>query len=229
MVLADRYGGPPEPDHPMQQISAQAALYYAALCGCRLPATREWLAAYEQFEKSTTDAQWNLRDQTWEQQRKYMADSGSTRSLEDGIFRAEPASRGRPAKAMSFDDGTLYFRHVASPASGSVFHHLIGNVAEFECDDVEAFDSWKDKKTAAGIAGFAMAQSHSLFVIGGSALGPTDVPPTKPIPVAHTDKGYADVGLRLAFTAPARSLAERVKWTVGELKYRWPAVAQADR
>ncbi len=228
MVLADRYGGPPEPDHPMQQISAQVALYYAALCGCRLPSTSEWLAAYEQFEKATTDAQWNLRDQTWEQQRKYLADSGSTRSLEDGIFRTEPASGGQRAKAMSFDDGTLYFRHVASPASGSVFHHLIGNVAEYECDDVEAFDSWKDKKTAAGIAGFAKSEAHSLFVIGGSALGPTDVAPTRPLPVTHTDQGYADVGLRLAFTAPARSLAERVKWTVGPLKYRWPAVAQGN-
>ena len=44
------------------------------------------------------------------------------------------------------------------------------------------------------------------------------------------DLGYADVGLRLAFTAPARSLAERAKWIFGEPHYIWAqsSPAQAD-
>jgi hypothetical protein len=38
---------------------------------------------------------------------------------------------------------------------------------------------------------------------------------------------YADVGLRLAFTAPSRSLSERVGWVLAGQEYVFPRAAAA--
>jgi hypothetical protein len=223
-VLAEQAGGPPEPDHPMQQISAQSALFFAGLCGCRLPTPREWQAAYEKYEKVGPTDRWNLRDQTWAQQQKYLAQTSNSHWPDDGIFRPEGsnAPAGASATANNYSDGALYFRHVNSPSSGSVFHHLVGNVGEFVCAASNQFERYGDKKTVDGIKTFARQNAESFFVIGGSALSPPQIPVDKPLAVEKTDQGYADVGLRLAFTAPARTLAEKAKWTLGEPHYLWP-------
>ena len=42
------------------------SLFYAGLCGCRLPTPDEWQAAYIRFEKNVSIDRWNLRDQTWD-------------------------------------------------------------------------------------------------------------------------------------------------------------------
>lgn len=225
MVLAENVGGPPEPDHPMQQISAQGALYFAALCGCRLPTPAEWQAAYYKYEKVGATERWNLRDQTWLTQQRHIAQLPAGRWPDDGIFHppGDTSPVGRAATAGSQNDGTLYFRHVSSPGNATTFHHLVGNVGEFVCSASGRFEQYSDKKTAAGIGKFADENSSSLFVIGGSALSPPQLPVDKPLPIAKTSEGYADVGLRLAFTAPARSLAERVHWLVGNPQYLWPS------
>jgi hypothetical protein len=131
---------------------------------------------------------------------------------------------GSAASSRPDNDGSLFFQPVASPG-GNVFRHLVGNVAEYVCDSPQAFN--QSEKTAAGVKKFVEQTSKSLFVIGGSALSPPDVPYDKPLPLAHPDEGYADVGLRLAFTAPSRSLSEKVKWTVGSPPFLWPQVAAA--
>ena len=106
------------------------------------------------------------------------------------------------------------------PAEGT-FHSLIGNVAQLLCEAPDKFDDLHDKSTAAAIRAFLAQSPGSIFVIGGSALSPPDVPLQSPLPVAHTDVGYADVGFRLAFTAPARSLAERLGWVLTGQSYLW--------
>jgi formylglycine-generating enzyme required for sulfatase activity len=220
--LSDAVGGNPSPDHPMQYVSAQVALYFAGICGCRLPAPVEWLAAYEGFEKNVTIDRWNLRDQTWEMQRRYAAETGSNRWPDEGIFPAVvgPSFTGRNATSRPEKDGALFFQ----PVNGSgavIFRHLVGNVAQFTCDVPETFDDWADKKTAAGIRKFIEQSPRSLYVIGGSALSPPQAPFDKPLAVEHTDEAYADVGLRLAFTAPSRTLAEKVKWAIGDPPFIW--------
>ena len=72
-ALSDDVGGNPSPNQPMQQIPAEAALYFAGLCGCRLPTASEWRNAYAIFERTVPPERWNLRDQTWDQQRRYVA------------------------------------------------------------------------------------------------------------------------------------------------------------
>jgi hypothetical protein len=94
-------------------------------------------------------------------------------------------------------------------------------VAQFLCDAADAFDAWPDKGSADGIGKFLEQNRGSTFVIGGSALSPPDLPFDKPLMLSRTDAGYADVGLRLAFTAPARSLAEKLKWALAGQDYLW--------
>jgi formylglycine-generating enzyme required for sulfatase activity len=230
MLLSDAAGGNPSEQHPMQQISAQAALWFAGLCGCRLPTSQEWAAAYQLYEKKGTPDQWNLRDRTWELQRGYV--SAAFAALQpaqwpdEGIFRPEglPLPTGRDARSRSDSDGTLFFRPVAL-SGGSVFHHLVGNVAEYLCDAPEQFDGLKDKRSPQSVRSFAEQAAQNLAVIGGSALAPPEVPVDKPLPLTHPDQGYADVGFRLAFTAPAKSLSEQVKWALQGQSYLWPAAA----
>jgi hypothetical protein len=101
-------------------------------------------------------------------------------------------------------------------------------VAQFVCDASEAFDHRGDKKSAAGIRKFVEDSPKSLYVIGGSALSPPEIPFDKPQPVAHADEAYADVGIRLAFTAPSRSLAEKVKWAIGSPPFIWPSAKEVE-
>jgi formylglycine-generating enzyme required for sulfatase activity len=226
-ALSDDVGGNPSPDHPMQQIPAEAALYFAGLCGCRLPTASEWRNAYAIFERTVPPERWNLRDQTWDQQRRYAATTAATTIHwpDEGIFRPEDVSipAGPQAQARPENDGTLFFRTVNGPGGGT-FHQLIGNVAQFICEAPDAFDDWQDKSSAAAVRKFLDQAPDSLFVIGGSALSPPDMPLQTPLPLQHTDIGYADVGFRLAFTAPARSLSERLGWVLSGQSYLWEKV-----
>ncbi|MDB5303541.1 MAG: hypothetical protein JWM97_1090, partial [Phycisphaerales bacterium] len=108
-----------------------------------------------------------------------------------------------------------------------VFHHLIGNVGEYVCDASAQFEAWPEKKTAEAARKFLDQASGSIFVIGGSSLSAPEIPLDKPLPVDHTEESYADVGLRLAFTAPSRSLAEKARWALGEQAYIWNKEAAA--
>lgn len=230
-ALAEKFGSNPLLTHPMQQVPAQAALYAAGLASCRLPTPREWQAAYEVERKHTSDADWNLCDQTWRVQQDYTAanripqwpDAGMT-----GVFWPRQVPRPAQPKARPTTDGTLFFKTVDAPdapagaagvTAAGTFLHLVGNVAEFTCDHPDVFDAWTQKNTADGIAGFLRTASDRTFVIGGSALSAPELDVSRPYPVNSTAEPYADVGFRLAFTAPAAHVAERLKWVVEQQQY----------
>jgi len=236
MVLSDQAGGMPSERDPMQYVSPETALWFAVLCGCRLPTAREWLAAYETYEKRGSPGQWNLRDRAWELQRAYVATASAGGPVavgqwpDEGAFRPEGVAiaGGRDARSYAVDDGALFFRPVDA-SGGSTFHHLLGNVAEFVCDAPRQFEAIADKRSPRAIHQFVEQSASSLAVIGGSALSPPELPADKPLPLAHADRGYADVGFRLAFTAPARSVAERAKWALQAQPYLWPPASGIDR
>jgi hypothetical protein len=228
MLLSNAAGGMPSADHPMQQLSAQTALWFAAMCGCRLPTPAEWQAAYQQYEKVDSPQQCNLRDLTWELQRQYASSGklGAPTTLwpYDDVFQPEGDTRVSMINDMrtrGTNDGALLFRPVGVEG-GSVFHHLIGNVAEFLCSEPARFDEMRRQNSLSGLAAFVREYATSLYVIGGSALSPPNVPVDKPLPVSRADQSYSDVGFRLAFTAPPRSLAEKVKWAIAGNSYLWP-------
>lgn len=229
--LKPEVGGHPTLEHPMNHLSAQTALYIASLYGCRLPTSREWITAYNAFERGVPRERWNLRDQTWETQREHVETLSQTegRWPDAGAFVPPDVktATGSAATAFDHDDGALYFRRV-SDGGGGTFRHLMGNIAELVCDAPGEFDAWQDRNSADSVARFAARMEDQLFVIGGSALSAPEMKSTTPYPLGRTDRGYADVGIRLAFTAPVETLSERLKWVLLDQPYLWSSGAAAD-
>jgi hypothetical protein len=200
-------------------------------------------AALEAGGKPVNAGEWNLRDrETWDAFAKHAAggrrpgDAIPPEHWPDrGAFPGDPppGTPATPAAARPGRDGAFLFRPV--PSNDGAFADLVGNVAEYVCEVPDAFARWNAKRTAEGVKGF-LANTASgddavavVAVIGGSALSPADVPPDKPLPVTRTDRGFSDVGIRLAFTAPARDLAERLRYTLAGDEYVWPRpTASAD-
>lgn len=221
-ALSDAAGGTPSERHPVQYITPEAAMYVAGLAGCRLPTPGEWRAAYDTYEKSVPTAEWNLRDQTWQVQLNHAASAASEgasagtngRYLPDEGIYLPPTPKvaaGAAARAHAHRDGTLYFRPADAPG-GETFRHLVGNVAELVCEASEPFERLNDHQPAR-IKAFATESAAGLYVVGGSALSPPEVPNDVPLPV-KPGAAFADVGFRLAFTAPSKNLAEKLEWVL---------------
>lgn len=222
--LANEAGGNPVYDHPMQHVTPQAALYVAALANCRLPTSREWQAAFD-MEKRAGNPSWNLRDQTWRTQLELRTTTPQWPDAQaSGVFVPKGMPRPSPSKVHEIRDGTLMFRTVTG-TGGSVFLHLGGNVAELVCDAPDAFDTipGTQRRTRDGILKFAQSPAASrIGVIGGSALSPPELELDKAYPVPSPTESWSDVGFRLAFTAPAKNTAERLKWVLEEQPYLVP-------
>ncbi|MCK4629724.1 MAG: SUMF1/EgtB/PvdO family nonheme iron enzyme, partial [Sedimentisphaerales bacterium] len=137
----------PSLDHPMQNVSLAAATYFADLLGCRLPTTAEWQGAYREMPDFPDDC-WNLRDQTWREHQQHlfgiqdkMVQKRMTPFVpwpDTGIFKPGK-NRGKNAVVeLQNNDGVLWFKKVADDVDKGTtykFHHLVGNVAEFVCED----------------------------------------------------------------------------------------------
>jgi formylglycine-generating enzyme required for sulfatase activity len=234
-VISPQFGGMPGERHPMQYLTAQAAVYYAAALGCRLPTSQEWRHALTAATgPAAAKANWNLRDETWDVFRRHAEKESIARDHwpDRGAF-------GEPAAGVDGNregnDGTLLFRPAPSP--NREFHDLIGNVAEYVLEKPEAFARWTSKETAEDIQRFLNDTPNAVGVIGGSALSSPELPLDKPLLLpgarqgerlfSEIDRGFSDVGLRLAFTAPARTHAERLKWVLAGEKYLFPRTASA--
>jgi hypothetical protein len=199
-------GGPGRPDdrHPVQYVSARLAAQFCGLLGGRLPSAEEWLAAYGRFGENVADR--NLRDQNWERQRRHV-EALSRQGIvsldwpDAGAFAVEGLPAGERGAGAAPRPGSvdrwLWFARV-DEGGGQAVHHLVGNVAEYVLAD--GFDP----AAAAGPADF--------LVVGGSALSPPRFGLAAPLPVADPQAGYSDVGLRVAFTAPAESFGEHLKY-----------------
>ena len=87
------------------------------------------------------------------------------------------------AGGADWNDGILWFRE--SPSATAEFQDLAGNLAEFVADE-----------------------AGKVFVIGASALSPPTRPSDQPFELGADQyaTGFSDVGLRLAFSEPIRSL-----------------------
>lgn len=202
--------GPPTGESPMQQMTPDFALIAARVVGCRFPTVEEWelaLAAEGGVEEASKTA--NLRDATWKKQWAYIASdevpqSGKAAAWPDrGIFFSPDAGeRSRDAEAtpaVETDDGVLWFRP-AKVGPGREFKNLIGNVAELVVTDAASIEDVKVDHDAI-IA--AMGNYEQLRVIGGSSLSDGAMAFDKPWAVDPEDakQGFADVGVRLAFSA----------------------------
>ncbi len=218
--------GKPALTHPVQQVSASAALYIARSLGCRLLTAAEWRAARDAFP--TPAQRPNLRDQAW------LDRQAKVRALDDRLVgdvrkdawlpwpdrgvvppKGTPPPVGRDAAAGPEDDGEAWFVPVAGSGGGP--YHLVGNVAEYVFESAAESESLADGSPDS-IRAFVESNAGKVGVVGGSALSAPGVPIDEPLPVDVFDLealiGYADVGLRLAFSADVapkrKSFAARV-------------------
>jgi len=204
--LAGLNPGVPTLDHPLQQIPPDAAVYVAALVGCRLPTSAEWLAAYEAEGRAVPMDRRNLRDAAWKRQQAYVEEVRRSGKLpqwpDDGIFwpaGSRSERRGLTAESHPWDDGTLWFEPAIAPTG---VNHLVGNVAEYVFEDPSVFAGLASPEPAA-IRDLLEANASKLRVIGGSALSAPEIPVDEPQALdldAAIDLGFADVGVRIAFS-----------------------------
>ena len=225
--------GQPTDDHPMQQVSAPAAMYFANLLGCRLPSRSQWQAAYQIVGQNRSAMHDNLRDETWLGQKDHVTSLvASGTSIIDwpdsGIFwpvGIPDGQRlaGRDAVERTTDsDGFLWFGPVGI-GSGRPFRNMIGNVAEFVFDAPQEVGQLAvtPADTPEGVQQIFDAHSDALYVIGGSALSPPRLKLDQPYPVDSImgREGYSDVGFRLAFAVPDESLQQKFRRVVTAASY----------
>lgn len=223
----------PKATLPAQYVSPVGAIYFARMLGCRLPSSEEWAAAVAL--ESALDAGVNLRDQTWQRQKAHLQKLEEGRRLsapEDyypdaGAFWPKAVAQrkvGRDAKSLPSDDGVLWFSPVGNAKAGT-FHGLVGNVAEFTLEDPSVLAKWKGDDVD-GLKQIMAKASGDIRVIGGSALSAPSIPVNKPqlVNYAEASAGYADVGFRLAFTAPAETIQVRIRRLLSAMGY--PAVGR---
>jgi hypothetical protein len=118
----------------------------------------------------------------------------------------------------TYNGSVLWFRNVGHepgfPTSlgQGYIHDLIGNVAEYVFDAPTASAVIKDNKiTTDDVDALLAANRNKVGVIGGSSLSLPTLPVDKPSIVAldnQADTGFADVGIRLAYTAPIQTINE---------------------
>ncbi len=203
----------------MNYLPAPTALYVAALVGCRLPSSAEWMAANAGAAKRG-----HYRGSAWRAQQQFVvSQKGQPQWPDDGIFwpkNYHPKHLGAAAESYNTSDGSLFFREVDGDGGppDSTFHNLTGNVAEFVWDDPHKFEQLADHSLQA-VSTMLDQESDQLFVIGGSALSAPELPVDSKLPVdlrkssdlPNAWTGYPDVGMRLAFpaaTPPGRLLAQ---------------------
>ncbi len=191
----------PSDADPVTWISPVAAAYLARAAGCRLPTEAEWRRSAQASDPSGA----NRRDASWGRVFGHVQASLVAQQPDwpgAGVFWPEGAERVPShqdnALAVEGDDGSPWFAG-ASGQQGA-FRHLIGNAAEFVIVAAEP----PAVATATPAAIEAALAAAGVAVVGGSAISPPAVDPMTayPVSLARASNGFADVGFRLAFTAP---------------------------
>ncbi len=239
----------PSTASPMQSVSPQAALLAARLIGCRLPTPAEWAAAYSAAAGPDRDRNpwamkgWKLRDTAWQEALalgKPQLDNGiflpaALTSVDRGVWSAEALAKlggesaaqlvGRhdPRESHLSERYSPLFREQTDYPRDSGLYDLVGNVAEFVIDAKDS-DSAAVGLTAHDVAAFTAGHADRLYVVGGSALSPPTLDVRTPYHASpeRAQRGYSDVGFRLAFTAPGFNAADRVRSSVRDVPYLAP-------
>lgn len=203
---------------PVQHITLEAAEEFNNAIGCVFPSVEAWQAAaaatFAQAGagsvgvsgQAATALGLQLRDATWRVQFDYSQGLANRTPSHDwwsqGGFAWGAGAAAIGGVWNGVDDGLLYFAPVAG-RTGVLWTHIVGNVGEI----VQALG---------GIA-----------VIGASAMSPPSVEPGEPVAINRRALPAADIGIRPAFTVPARALnptvARKVERVLEGSPARFPA------
>ncbi|MEE9403289.1 MAG: hypothetical protein V3V20_00210 [Algisphaera sp.] len=208
-------GPGPTADAPMNYVSAESAAYLAGLLGCRLPTINEWQSANTQWPASAVQP--NLRDAIWAQHAVQVAAQIKARKsnlawADSDRLLTEAGGAQSADNHYAMNDGVVWLRSVTEEGPSN----LRGNVAELvtrePIDPAPMLDE-RIGNIQARLTAFRRAHKNSFAVLGGSALSapgePVDQPQT--YNVFTGSRGFADVGLRLAFSAPDFSPAQQIR------------------
>ncbi|MEO1237394.1 MAG: SUMF1/EgtB/PvdO family nonheme iron enzyme, partial [Planctomycetota bacterium] len=220
---------PPRATHPINYVSAEGASLLAAALGCRLPTASEWSMSLRLYPPEAERPP-NLRDTTWARHARYVAAliAAGTPGVDwadRDVFRPDGQTPRPPTTAdhHPFNDGTLWPRPTPTPPPPTPVD-LVGNVAELVTDEpIDPSPLLDASRPAAQRRDtFRRAHAEAFAVVGGSALSPASQRPDEagPFNVYAGARGYADVGLRLAFTAPLTTAAERAERALTGLPFR---------
>ena len=131
--------------------------------------------------------------------------------LPDDLVKLAPDALTRANADTIIANSTLWFRKVPPPTATGVppMHDLVGNVAEFTFDSPTATKALTAKDVAPTPATIEPdIDAGTLSVVGGSSISspliPFNVPQKANAP--GLPFGRADVGMRLAYTAPIASI-----------------------
>jgi hypothetical protein len=181
---------------PMQWLPPDAVRAFVARMNCQIPTERQWKAALDEELKVNRNGTWNLRDQVSWQANLNSIPAGAT-AASNWIVVGDPYSRqaGVADVLPNVNDGHLFFQPVdgsvepgvnapewADVGKGKLFHHIVGNVAEYVVSDTDP---------------------NEYLAAGGSAISP-------PLPFKEAVKldarlanyGFPDLGVRLSFRPP---------------------------
>ncbi len=215
----DRSTDGPSQRTPFNYVSAESAVYVAGLLGCRLPTAAEWREAAALQNAPMGEP--NLRDRAWGDFAKGIA--SRIKKGERGLDWADSdrllTGASITSAALEYEDksdGVVWLRPV--PEAGVVrgLADLYGNVAELvtrsPLDPAPLIDSSKGG-ILARLKTFRSAHKNDYAVLGGSALSAPGESLDQPqsYNVFTGSRGFADVGIRLAFTAPDFSPVQRVR------------------
>jgi hypothetical protein len=173
-----------EASHPIQNIPVSWAGELASASGMRLPGEAEWLAAAPNESDPTHAAVTRGRALSLLADRAGQSGQGDPAV---GAFRGIQKGLASLVGGRGLSSQQAFFR--PAEESGSAFDAMLGNVAEI-----------------------VLRADGSFGVVGGSALAPPDTDPRRVYPVDDASRGYADVGVRLAFDDDASRQA------VGEIR-----------
>lgn len=217
---------------PMQRISPAAAMYFSHLMGCRLPTSGEFESARKMQPAAAAVAgptPPNLRDRAWEAQHQHISEivdreGDAVRAQapwpDMGTFETTTTKTrlGADAQAVqgAADDGFLWFRPVQTDET---FCNLIGNVAEYLWDDARLLEPSPQIKMLSDFREIVAKHGRgNLYVAGASAISAPELGSGRH-EVANFNNGFADVGFRLAFTVPSRTIVDRMRIVADKQKY----------
>ncbi len=227
-------GGNPTRHDPVQYLPPKAAIYLAALLGCKIPSVGEWQFAYAQA-RSQKGASPHLPGRALAAYVAYLRteDSSVDARLPTPRFWdifGNSASQLRPYR-KDYGGGSLariFFRPVHASTDKPPFANLVGNVAEYTFNGGTPYRQqlkhWEKNPhllTTNSVGTLLTTKMLRHFhVIGASALTPQGkISPAEPIKInwatRRAGRGFSDVGLRLAYNrrvlSPQQLLARLIR------------------